>query len=89
MFSASINVLDPSDYSVINSQDKMFTNKKDLLMWIIKDHFDLLYDNYETECESFDEFVKENDLNNIDKLVNYYETFQAYDSREYLAFFQD
>lgn len=89
MFSASINVLDPSNYSVINSQDKMFTNKKDLLMWIIKDHFDLLYDNYEIECESFDEFVKENDLNNIDKLVNYYETFQAYDSREYLAFFQD
>ena len=26
MFSASINVLDPSNYSVINSQDKMFTN---------------------------------------------------------------
>jgi hypothetical protein len=89
MFSASINVLDPSDYSVIKLQDKVFTNTKDTLMWIIEDHFNLLYDNYDTECETFEEFVSENDLNDLDKLINYYETFQAYDSREYLAFFQD
>ena len=77
-----IYTLDPSNYDIINCKEKTSKNYKDIMLWIIKDHFQLLYDNDVEDC-TWEEFYNKMNLGEPNKLQNYFETFNAYDSRDY------
>ena len=83
MLQGEIYILDPSNYDIINVKSYTSKNKEDIMLWIIKDHFQLLYDNEVENC-TWDEFYDKMNFKDPNILINYFETFNAYDSRDYV-----
>ena len=77
-----IIVLDPSGRDVLVEYKKTSDNINDIMLWIIKDHFQLLYDNGVENC-TWEEFCKRECFEEPNILLDYFESFEPYDTRDY------
>jgi hypothetical protein len=87
--SGEIYILDPSTYNILRIKEKTSDNKRDIILWIIKDHFQLLRDDDKLSptIRDWADFYIEEDFDNDTSLQTYFETFKSYNNRDYVFFY--
>ena len=81
---AKIYILDPSDYTILNTEILKCETKESGFLFILKDHHQLLYDNETTDIQKFEDWLVENELDDSKLLEEYFLEFEAFDSRDYV-----
>ena len=81
---ATIYILDPSDYTVLNTKILKCKTKESGFLFILKDHHQLLYDNAMTDIQKFEDWLVENELDDSKLLEEYFLEFLPFDSRDYV-----